>query len=201
MLVNTGVKSLIVFCFNHGMELDYSPSYASQSNGATKRLLQDYWKRTRVLLFASKLPTAFWTEAMIHANWLRNRSPSSQIPGRIPILEWEILTKIDFWNITAYDQPGYAFVYRWETMANKKLFPRSAFAHFVGIQNYISLLCACVLDSNSVIRVRSWILNPLTSLHSPTHQASWIESYARKRLKTLNPPTNHSTNLILRNTW
>ena len=70
---------------------------------------------------------------MNHANWLRNRLPSSRIENRIPILMWNPSTAIQFSKVPLFGQPGFAFKYLADTVPNKTFLPRSVHAHFVGM--------------------------------------------------------------------
>ena len=36
----------------------------------------------------SELPKSFWDVALPHANWIRNRSPTSGLKGNLPIEAW-----------------------------------------------------------------------------------------------------------------
>jgi len=156
-------SQLLNLCKDQGIRLQYTPPYASESNGSAERLVQEHWTRTRVLLFASNMPHELWEEAMSHGNWLRNRLPSRRIEGRIPILSWSPRTKIDFSTLPEFGQPGFSFVYRSKTTANKKLLPRSIFGHFVGMES-----------DESLYR----IYNPTTKKTFTTRKADFKESKA-----------------------
>ena len=146
---------LIEFCKSHGIYLDYSPAYASESNGAAERLIQEHWMRARVLLFASQLPNNLWAEAIAHGNWLRNRLPAKRIGGGIPILAWDPSTRIDFKSLLEFGQPGFAFIYRPKATPQKKLLPRAVFGHFVGMHSDTTILRVYVPHSKSIIFTRA----------------------------------------------
>ncbi len=48
-------KAVKEFCRNHGINLEASPAYAMEFNGAGERLIQEHWTRARVMLCASNL--------------------------------------------------------------------------------------------------------------------------------------------------
>ncbi len=114
-------SSIVVsFCRQQGINLAPSPAYAPESNGLAERPVQEHWTRTRVLMFGCDLPQELWDEALSHANWLLNRLPSSRISGQLPILTWNPTINIDFTNIPAFGQKGFAFIYLSKTVAKRK---------------------------------------------------------------------------------
>lgn len=48
-------NEVTTFRRENGMKMDYSPPYASQSNGSSERLIKELWKVTRTILFDAKL--------------------------------------------------------------------------------------------------------------------------------------------------
>ena len=71
----------------NGIKLEYSPIYASESNGAAERLIRELWTKARVLLKAADLSNFLWGEAISHVNWLCNRFPASRIGNKLLILD------------------------------------------------------------------------------------------------------------------
>lgn len=140
------------FCAEEGISLQPAPPHAPQSDGTAERLGQEHWTRTRVLMFSSQLPNPLWGEGIMHANWLRNRLPSSRIKGNLPILAWDPAARIDFANLLQFGQPGFAFIYRSPTVARKKLLPRSEYGHFVGVQGNERLI-RVFIPAEQTIRV------------------------------------------------
>lgn len=60
-------------------------------NGVSERLNRTLLERTRAMLHASKLPKNLWGEAINHAVWLKNRTPTKSLPnGKTP---YEMLYK------------------------------------------------------------------------------------------------------------
>lgn len=117
-----------------GMKLEYSPPYASQSNGASKRLVQELWKMARSMLFDSTMDMKLWAETISHANWLRNRLPSKRIDMQIPFTKW-YNEKPDVSNLLAFGTKGNAYQYRSDTARNKKFLPRALYGNFVGMES------------------------------------------------------------------
>ena len=130
----------VEFCKSHGISLDFSPPYASESNGAAERHIQEHWTRAGVLLFASQLPNSLWAEGIAHGNWIRNRLPVKRIGGGIPTLAWDPSSRIDFTSLLELGQPGFAFIYRLKALPQKKLLRRAAFGHFVFMHSDTTIL-------------------------------------------------------------
>lgn len=52
------------FANSGGSMIEYSPQYASKSNGSAERLIQDLWKISRTILSNSGLPHNLWNEVI-----------------------------------------------------------------------------------------------------------------------------------------
>lgn len=74
---------VVMFHSQHGISIKFSPAYAPESNGTAESLVQENWTHARVLLHGTNLPFSLWGEALTHANWLRNRTPSQRLNGVI----------------------------------------------------------------------------------------------------------------------
>ena len=92
---------------------------------------------------------------MNHANWLRNRLPSTRIQNQIPILIWNPSTSIQFSKVPVFGQPGFAFEYRADTVPNKKFLARSVHGHFVGMASDATLLRVYVPETKTVMLTRA----------------------------------------------
>lgn len=130
--------AVIEFSLQYGMRLEYSPPHAGQSNGTAERLIQELWKVGRIMLLASRLSLALWAEAISHANWIRNKLPSSRVCMEIP---FTILfgRKPDLSPPLKFGQPGYAFEYKSKTVKGKKLVLRWLHSFFIDVESNESL--------------------------------------------------------------
>ena len=135
-------------------QLDYSPAYDSESNGAAERLIREQWTRARVLLKASNLPNFLWGEAISHGNWLRNRLPASRIGNKLPILAWDPNTRINFKTLLNFGTSGFAFIYYSKTVPQKKLRDRSVFGYFVGMDSDTRLIRVFTPENKGIIFCR-----------------------------------------------
>ncbi|RDB27836.1 Retrovirus-related Pol polyprotein from transposon TNT 1-94 [Hypsizygus marmoreus] len=101
-----------------------------QSNGAAERANRTHVEGARTMMIAAGLPKYLWAEAIRHHVWLRNRTPTSALPG----------------NITPYERattkkPNLSMVQEWGAVAYVKrrsagkLEPKIDEGHFVGIDD------------------------------------------------------------------
>nr|QCC62380.1 integrase [Digenea simplex] len=157
-------KQLHQFIDKNGMVLEYSPPYASQSNGSSERLIQELWKVARTMLFDARLDMELWGEAISHANWLKNRLPAKRINLQIPYVKWFNRTP----NMSAlqqFGQPGYAFQYRPDTAKNKKFLPRTMFGYFVGMESNNTLYRIYLPTTKSVYICRRMTSQFFLTIH------------------------------------
>lgn len=65
------------FYKSKGILAETTNPYTPQQNGKAERLNRTLWEKARPMLADSTLPKTFWAEAIVTANYLRNRSPAS----------------------------------------------------------------------------------------------------------------------------
>lgn len=171
---------LMDYLMQNGIAVYNSPPYAPESNGLIERLVQEHWSRGRLLLFSSKLPQTLWAEALYHANWLRNRTPSSRLGGDLPILCWDPKNDIDCQGLHTFGQAGYAFIYYPPNVAGKKFLPRSEFCHFIGIESDTRLLRVFVPQSDKVRTARQADFHRNTDSSLPSF-SSLADGISRQR--------------------
>ena len=82
-------------CGGHGYDVTSTAADASHQNGIVERPHRTLKDRIRCMLYAARLGTEFWSDALLHATWLYNRTYHSAInktpfeayTGRIPSLD------------------------------------------------------------------------------------------------------------------
>jgi hypothetical protein len=88
-------------------------------NSVSKRLNQTLLERTRTLLHSSKLPKNLWGEAITHAVWLKNGTPT-RILGEKTLFEVLYRRKPDLGGLKEWGNEVWV-----HTMAGTKLDGRS----------------------------------------------------------------------------
>lgn len=74
-----------------------------------ERLVQEYWKYSRVIMLTTKLPDVIWGEATVNSNWLRNRQPSTSVNFNFPLLIEDPYAHIEFKKLLEFGGQGYEF--------------------------------------------------------------------------------------------
>ena len=80
---------------NHGYDTISTAADASSQNGMAERPHRTLKERIRCLLYAAGLGTEYWTDALLHATWLYNRTyhsalqltPMQVYTGRVPLMD------------------------------------------------------------------------------------------------------------------
>jgi hypothetical protein len=72
----------------HGIDPQTTTAHTSQSNGVAERMHRTLMDRTRTVLSAAGLSTAFWTEALKYVAYTTNRCPSAALEGMTPYEAW-----------------------------------------------------------------------------------------------------------------
>ena len=68
--------TMAAYCSSKGILHQKTTAYSPQQNGVAERLNRTLLDRTRAMLADSGLSLRYWGEAIMTANYLRNRSPS-----------------------------------------------------------------------------------------------------------------------------
>ena len=68
---------LTTYCRENGIKLETTVRYSPQQNGAAERLNRTLMDKVRPMLAASGVPKSLWADAVVTANYVRNRSPVS----------------------------------------------------------------------------------------------------------------------------
>ena len=71
-----------------GIEFQPSAPHSPAQNGAAERLNRTLTELMRAMILEKDLPQTLWAEAINHAVYIRNRSPTRPLPGMTPIEAW-----------------------------------------------------------------------------------------------------------------
>ena len=117
------------YCEHKGIELDYTPPYTPQLNSHAERLGRTLMNKTRALMFDSGIDKELWSEALLTATYLLNRSPSKAV-DKTPAELW-LKKKPDLSRLQIFGSEVYAKILG----DRKKLDPRAKKHIFVGYTN------------------------------------------------------------------
>lgn len=97
---------LSTFCSKNGIKLETTVRYTPEQNGAAERLNRTLMDKVRPMLTNGNLSKSLWAEAVVTANYVRNRSPVS---GRDKT-PWELFwdTKPDVSHLRTFGARVYA---------------------------------------------------------------------------------------------
>jgi hypothetical protein len=82
-------------CNTQGYEVNSTAADSSQQNGMVKRPHRTLKERMKYMMYSARLWIEFWTDALLHATWLYNRTyhstikmaPLQAFSGQIPALD------------------------------------------------------------------------------------------------------------------
>lgn len=89
-----------------GIQFEFTIRHTPQQNGVAERMNRTIVERARCMLYDSKLPKSLWTEAVLTAVYLINRSPTIALKNEVPAGVWygkkPNLNKLKIFGSTAY---------------------------------------------------------------------------------------------------
>lgn len=98
-------KELKEFLKAKGIETQYTAAYSPQQNGVAERKNRYLMEMARCMLIDANLPNIYWGEAVITANYLQNRLPTTAT-GETPYGRW-YSRKPDLKNIHIFGSRAY----------------------------------------------------------------------------------------------
>ena len=122
--INNDLKT---FCTDNGIKLETTVRYTPEQNGAAERLNRTLMDKVRPMLAATSLPKYLWAEAVVTANYVRNRSPVAGM-HKTPY-ELFFGTKPDVSNLRTFGVRAYALIPK---QLRNKLENTSEPGHFIG---------------------------------------------------------------------
>ncbi|KDR75264.1 hypothetical protein GALMADRAFT_24757, partial [Galerina marginata CBS 339.88] len=76
------------WCAEKGIEIQTTAPYSPSQNGVAERFNRTLMEMARSMLIGRNLPRFLWAEAVRHAAYLRNRSPTRALNGKTPEEAW-----------------------------------------------------------------------------------------------------------------
>ncbi|GBE79025.1 hypothetical protein SCP_0202220 [Sparassis crispa] len=152
-----------------GPTAPYSPS----QNGVSERLNRTLLGLARAMIYARDLPRYLWAEAIAHAVYIKNRSPTQVLNGATPEEKWNG-TKPNISYLQEFDSPVWVLT---EDATLSKLAPRANKYIFVGymdgpkaIKYYDAHMCQIKISRNFQFSSNSPDHLPGNAPHVPQEQ-------------------------------
>eukprot|EP00951_Prasinocladus_malaysianus_P026715 scaffold237829_cov15-Prasinocladus_malaysianus.AAC.1 len=129
--------------------------YSPQQNGSAERLNRTLVEKVRAMLQDAGLPNDLWAEAMVTANYLRNRSPTSSSDNKTP---WELFSGDipDVSHLRIFGATAYAQIPK---NLRRKLDPASQKGVFIGYETNSKAYRILLDNPRRVIVSRDVIVN------------------------------------------
>ena len=118
---------LSTFCASKGIQLETTVRYTPEQNGGAERLNRTLLEKVRPMLAGAGLPKSLWADAVVTANYVRNRSP---VTGRDKTpFELFTGTKPDVAHLRVFGARAYVLTPK---QLRTKLEPTSTLGRFIG---------------------------------------------------------------------
>ena len=119
---------VIRFCKSEGITIEATAPYSPSQNGVAERFNHTLIELVRAMLISKGLPTFLWDEAVSHATYIRNRSPTCALKGKTPFEAWTGKKP----NVSHFREFGSDVWVLDESKNRSKLVPKSKKMIFVG---------------------------------------------------------------------
>jgi hypothetical protein len=121
-------KEIEKWAAEKGITIETTSPYSPSQHGAVERLNRTYLELARAMLIAKGLPPFLWAEAVAHAAYIRNRSPTKALDGKTPYEAWHG-TKPDVSHFREFGCDAWVLH---QGTKQSKLAPKSAKMKFLG---------------------------------------------------------------------
>lgn len=76
------------FCKQKGIVIEYNAPYTSEQNGVAERLNRTIMDKARAMMFDAGVDKCLWSEAVMAATYVTNRSPTLELKSKTPFEMW-----------------------------------------------------------------------------------------------------------------
>jgi hypothetical protein len=160
------------YCAQEDIEPQHSAPYNPQSNGSAESLNMILWKKATFMLPTSGLKCSTWSEAVMTANYVRNRSPHANTPDNAtPCGLWRNI-KPSIGYIRLFGCDAYAVV---PLHKRDKFSPKAELGNFVGYDQYSGAYKIYYSNTNTVKVIRDVVFNELPLLQSSIKKLSLLQ--------------------------
>ena len=132
-----------------GVEIERTTPYTPSQNGVAERVNRTLANLTRSMMIAAQLPHKYWVEAAQAAVYIRNRSPTSAVPGMTPYEAFHG-TQPTLERLRAYGCLAYAHIP--EERQQGKLAPRATECMLIGYSTQSPAYLLLDIQRDVVIR-------------------------------------------------
>jgi hypothetical protein len=166
--INTVVLN---YCAQKGIEPQHSAPYNPQSNRSAESLNRVPWQKATSMLRTSGIKYSMWSEAVMTANYVRNRSPHSNTPDNAtPYGLWRNI-KPSIGQLKLFGCDAYVVV---PTHIRDKFSPKADLGTFVGWDQYSGPYRIYYSNTNTEV-FRDVIFNELHFLQSSIKELSLLQ--------------------------
>lgn len=109
------------YCKDQGIARQFTVPNTPEQNGVAERLNRTLAEKARCMRFQAWLAQWFWSDALVHACYLINRSPHKALDGALPEEKWKG-RKTSLNHLRVFGCPGYVLL---EPHERSKLDPKS----------------------------------------------------------------------------
>lgn len=81
-------NEIIKYFEEKGIQFEFTIRYTPEQNGVSERMNRTILERARCMILGCNLEKIFWSEAVLAAVYLINRSPTSALNGAVPANKW-----------------------------------------------------------------------------------------------------------------
>lgn len=138
-----------------GIELKTSAPYSPQQNGVAERMNRTILDLARAMRFEKSLPETLWGETVLHAAWIRIRSPTTALNGESPL---KILTG-NRPNLASTREFGEE-VFILEELNHSKIQPKTRKAIFTGFEDGPKAIRYYDLETKKIRVSRNYYFKP-----------------------------------------